>query len=175
MWYWIAATLLIVCNVCGLLSNLLMLPGNWIMLACLTVFVLVAPGDQGPDGTAILVVAGLAVVGEVLELVGGSAKASRRGASRRAVVLSLVFSIAGSLAGTFLIPIPIIGSAIGAVAGAAAGAFGGAWLGEAWIGSSPARRTEIGSAAMSGRMLGMLAKMSAGVAIFVFQLFTLWD
>lgn len=175
MWYWIAATLLILCNACGLLSNLLMLPGNWIMLACLTIFVVAVPGDRGPDGTSILIVAGLAVAGEVIEMVTGSAKASRRGASRRAVVLSLLFSIVGSVVGAFVIPIPLIGSAIGAVAGAAAGAFGGAWVGEAWIGSSPAKRTEIGSAAMSGRMLGMLAKISIGAAIFVFQIITLWN
>jgi hypothetical protein len=170
MGYWIAAGCLILLNAISVLSNLLMLPGNWLMTGTLCVFLLVTDFEQGPGWTIVIVSAGLAAVGEILELVLGSAKAARKGASRRAVVLSLVFSIAGSLAGTMLIPIPIVGSAIGAVLGAAAGAFGGAWLGEASIGTEVTKRNEISSAAMTGRLIGMLAKLVIGVAIFVVQL-----
>lgn len=173
MWYWTAAVILVVFNGCSVLANLVMLPGNWMMLAGLIVFVVVTPGSRGPDGMSIVVVAAMVIIAEVIEMVSGSARAARRGASRRAVVLSLVLSIVGSIAGAFLIPIPVIGSAIGAVAGAAAGAFGGAWLGEAWSGSDSAKRSEIGRAAMSGRMIGLLAKVSIGVAIFVFQIVSL--
>jgi hypothetical protein len=73
-----------------------------------------------------------------------------------------------------VIPIPVIGTAIGAIAGAAVGAFAGAWMGEAWKGTELTLRTEIGTAAMSGRMIGMLAKLSIGAAIFVFQLISLF-
>jgi hypothetical protein len=64
----------------------------------------------------------------------------------------------------------VVGSVIGAILGAAAGAFGGAWLGEAWIGTEMTRRNEIGTAAMSGRLFGMLAKFAIGTAIFAIQL-----
>ncbi|MEJ7591506.1 MAG: hypothetical protein WKF77_08145 [Planctomycetaceae bacterium] len=74
----------------------------------------------------------------------------------------------------FVVPIPIVGSVIGAILGAAIGAFAGAWLGEAWKGTVPALRNEIGTAAMSGRLLGMLAKGVVGVAIFVVQLVSFW-
>ena len=90
------------------------------------------------------------------------------------MVLSLAFSMAGSIAGSFVIPVPVIGTAVGAIAGAAIGAFGGAWVGEAWKGTEIPARTEIGTAAMSGRMIGMLAKLAVGAAIFVVQLISLW-
>ena len=80
----------------------------------------------------------------------------------------------GGIGGAFLIPIPVIGNAIGAVLGAAAGAFLGAWLGELWKGTDPEQRTEIGTAAMTGRMLGMAAKLAMGVAIFAVQLVSLF-
>lgn len=173
MWYCIAATVLVVLNAGSVLANLLMLPGNWIMAACLAIFVAALPFDQGPQWPSVAIVCVMALLGEVIETVTGSAKAAKKGASRRAVLLSFGLSILGSIAGTFLVPIPVVGSAIGAVAGAAAGAFGGAWLGEAWIGSDNRKRTEVGTAAMTGRMIGMLAKLSVGVAIFVYQVIML--
>lgn len=173
MWYWVAAGILLILNACSVLANLLMLPGNWIMVGCLGLFVLALPFDRGPQWPSIAVVAVMAGLGEVIEMFTGSAQAAKKGASRRAILLSFALSIVGSIAGAFLLPIPLIGSAAGAIAGAAAGAFGGAWLGEAWIGSATKKRNEVGTAAMTGRMIGMLAKLSVGVAIFVYQVFVL--
>ena len=104
----------------------------------------------------------------------GSAKAAQKGASRRALAISMGLSFVCSIAGTFVVPIPVVGSLIGAILGAAIGAFAGAWLGEAWKGTDHALRTEIGTAAMFGRLLGMLAKGVVGVAIFVVQLVSFW-
>jgi len=169
-WYWMAALILVLVNACCVAANLLMLPGNWIMLGTLCIFVIVQGTAVGPDWTTVLVVLGLAVAGEVLETISGAARASQVGASRRAMLMSLLLSMAGALAGALLIPIPVVGSALGAVAGAASGAFAGAWLGESWKGTVPEKRTEISTAAMTGRMIGMIAKFSIGVAIFAFQL-----
>ncbi|MEZ6124318.1 MAG: DUF456 domain-containing protein [Planctomycetaceae bacterium] len=174
MLYWGAAILLVIANAACLAANLLMLPGNWLMVGSLCLFLLAAGTSTGPDWSTLLIVIGLAIVGELLELLAGSAAASQKGASRRALTLSVAGSMVCSIAGTFLIPVPVIGNAIGAVVGAAAGAYAGAWLGEAWIGSEPDKRKEIGKAAMTGRMAGMLAKLAIGAAIFVFQLVSLW-
>ncbi|MCA9047746.1 MAG: DUF456 domain-containing protein [Planctomycetaceae bacterium] len=174
MVYGTAAAILIVVNVIALSANLVMLPGNWIMVGALSLFLVATGATTGPDWTTLLIALILAVVGEALETFAGSATASRKGASRRAMILSLVVSIIGSIVGAFVIPIPVIGSAVGAVAGAAAGAFSGAWLGEAWKGTDPSLRKEIGKAAMTGRMVGMLAKLAIGVAIFVVQLASFW-
>lgn len=173
--YILAAVLLILLNAGCVVANLLMLPGNWLMVLTLCVFLLcVGSATGGPDWTTLLIVVALAAVGEALEMFVGSAKAAKKGASRRAMVLSLIASMAGSIAGSFLIPIPVVGAAIGAVAGAATGAFGGAWLGEAWKGTEVEQRNEIGTAAMQGRMLGMLGKLSVGAAIFVLQFVSLF-
>jgi len=173
--YWIAATILLCLNALSLVANLFLLPGNWFMVGTLCLFILgVGSGSGGPDWTTVLVVVGLAVLGEVLEMFTGTAVASKKGASRRAMILSLVVSFIGAIAGSFVIPIPVIGGAIGAIAGAAVGAFSGAWLGEAWKGSEAGQRTEIGKAAMGGRMIGMLAKVGVGAAIFILQLISLW-
>lgn len=168
-WYWTAAALLLITNSCCLLANLLMLPGNWMMVAFLALFVSVTSAPHAPGWSAVFACAAMAAGGEVLEMITGSAQASRYGASRRAMLLSLLISIVGSVAGAVLVPVPIVGSAVGAVLGAALGAFAGAWLGETWKGSDAEKKTAVGMAAMTGRMIGMLAKLSVGIAIFVFQ------
>lgn len=175
MTYWTAAVILILLNACSVASNLLLLPGNWIMVGSLCLFLLAA-GDPagGPDWTTLLIVAGMAVIGELIELLAGSASAAKAGATRRSMVLSLLGSFVLSIAGTFVIPIPVIGTVLGAVAGAGAGAFLGAWLGEAWAGRDRDQRHQIGKAAMQGRLVGMTIKITIGAAIFVVQLISLW-
>jgi len=175
MTYWTAAAILIVLNAGGVASNLFLLPGNWIMVATLCLFLLIAGhASAGPDWSTLLIVAGMATVGELIELLAGSATAARAGATRRAMTLSLIGSFVLSIVGTFMIPIPVIGTVAGAVAGAAIGAFGGAWLGEAWAGTAKEERNQIGRAAVVGRLMGMSIKIVIGAAIFVVQLVSLW-
>ncbi len=168
--FWGVACLLIISNATAVVLNLFMLPGNWLMVGTVTLYAAFSSYGRGPGWGIVAVSASLAVLGEILETVMGSAKAARQGASRRAMLLSLVVSMAGSFLGTFLIPIPIAGTIIGAIAGAAGGAFLGAWLGEAWKGTSMERRTAIGTAALTGRMIGMAAKLMIGIVIFAIQL-----
>jgi len=174
MTYWLWVSLLIALNSAAVLSNLFLLPGNWVMTGMLGIFLLASDFGHGPTWIVVGICVALAGVGELLELAMGSAKAAKKGASRRAMLISVGLSFVCSIAGTFVIPIPIVGGVIGAILGAAAGAFAGAWLGEAWKGTEPALRTEIGNAAMIGRLLGMFAKGIVGVAIFVVQLVSFW-
>ena len=174
MSYWLSVSFLIALNAVALLSNLFLLPGNWVMTGLLCIFLLASDFGHGPTWIIVAICVALAGLGEVLELAMGSAKAAKKGASRRAMLISMGMSFVCSIAGTFLIPIPVVGSVVGAILGAALGAFAGAWLGEAWKGTEPALRSEIGTAAMSGRLLGMLAKGVVGVTIFVVQLVSFW-
>lgn len=174
MWYWTAVTILMLTNLASLLGSLLLLPGNWVMVTALAGFVWLFPEPEGPNWTTVLVAAALAGLAELVEMVSGSMAASGKGASRRAVLLSFVLSLAGSVAGAIVVPIPVVGSAAGAIGGAAMGAFTGAWLGEVWVGSDARKRQQVGTAAMIGRMLGMLAKISMGVAILVLEIVQLW-
>lgn len=174
MSYWLWVSLLIALNSAGLVSNLFLLPGNWFMTGLLGIFLLASDFGHGPTWVVFGICVVLAGMGEILELAMGSAKAAKKGASRRAMLISMGLSFVCSIAGTFVIPIPIVGGVIGAILGAAVGAFAGAWLGEAWKGTEPALRNEIGNAAMIGRLLGMFAKGIVGVAIFVVQLVSFW-
>jgi len=174
MTYWTAALILVLLNAGCVMLNLLLLPGNWLMLVTLCLFLLVA-GDPagGPDWTTLLICVGLAVTAEIIELLAGSATAAKAGGTRRAMLLSLATSFVCSIAGTFL-PVPVIGTVLGAIAGAAVGAFAGAWLGEAWAGRDAETRNQVGKAAMVGRLLGMTIKGIIGATIFVVQLVSLW-
>ena len=174
MSYWLWVSLLVALNSSALVSNLFLLPGNWFMTGTLAIFLLASDYGRGPTWIVVGICVLLAGLGELLELAMGSAKAAKKGASRRAMLLSMGLSFVCSIAGTFVLPIPIVGGVVGAILGAALGAFAGAWLGEAWKGTEPSLRAEIGNAAMIGRLLGMFAKGIVGVAIFVVQLVSFW-
>lgn len=170
MWWWLAFVLLQLLQMLGLSASLVMLPGNWLMVLALAGWVWFAGGVSGPGWWAVVIAGVLAVLGEVLETLLGSAAASRRGATRRAMLLSVLFSMVGSVVGSVLLPIPVVGGVIGAILGAAGGAFWGAWLGEAWAGKGHEQRAQIGAAAMKGRLVGMAAKLGVGLLIFCLQL-----
>lgn len=167
--WWLAFAFLQLLQLLGLAASLVMLPGNWLMVLAVATWVW-AGCAGGPGWWSVGLCVLLALLGEVLETLLGSAAASRHGATRRALLLSLLLSMLGGVAGTGLIPIPILGSVLGAVIGAAAGAFGGAWLGEAWAGTGRTKRVQIGRAAMQGRLIGMAAKLLTGLLIFAWQL-----
>ncbi|MEY4187831.1 MAG: hypothetical protein RIT02_2865 [Planctomycetota bacterium] len=167
--WWLAFAVLQLLQMLGLAASLVMLPGNWLMVLALGVWVWLSGGVSGPGWWLVGVAFVLAVLGEVLETVLGSAVAGRRGATRRAMLMSLLLSMVGSLVGTLVVPIPVVGSVIGAILGAAGGAFAGAWLGEAWAGTERVKRVRIGTAAMQGRLLGMAAKLAVGLVIFCLQ------
>lgn len=174
MIYWVAGAILTVANAFCVIANLFLLPGNWIMVGTLSVFLLLAGTTDGPDAWTLLVVLILAGLGELVEFFSGSVVAAREGASRRALFLSLIGSFVCSVAGTLVVAIPLVGTLVGALTGAALGAFLGAWIGEAWKGSTPGERIAVSRAAMHGRVLGMVGKLAIGAAIFVFQLLSLW-
>jgi uncharacterized protein YqgC (DUF456 family) len=116
--------------------------------------------------TVVGVVAGLAVLGEIVEFLAGMAGAAKVGASRRASGLALLGSIVGGFAGLFVgLPIPVAGPAVGAVLFSGLGAFAGAWVGEAWKGRSPELRAAAGRGAFIGTILGTMAKVVIGLVI----------
>ncbi len=175
--YYLWATLLLLVNLTAWASTLLTLPGNWVILAATAVFAFFYPADSFPadDGhgltwALVAVIAGLAVLGEVIEFAAGAAGAAKQGASRRAVLLALVGTVFGSLLGAVFgsfIPIPLIGTMIGAIGGGAGGAFVGAYLGEWWMGKTSEERLTVSTAAMVGRLLGTFGKLAIGAVMLV--------
>jgi uncharacterized protein YqgC (DUF456 family) len=168
--YYLLATLLITAGVCAWLTNLLTLPGNWIVLAFALLFAWLVPldGSRGVSWLVIAILAALAIVGEIIEFAASAWGAAKRGASRRAAVLSVLGAIIGSIAGaTAGLPLPLIGPIVGAVLGGAVGAFAGAYLGETWKGRTHGESVLAGRGAFSGRLWGMIGKVAVGAVMLV--------
>jgi len=148
-------------------TNFVALPGNWFIVGLAALFAWALPESAGELGwQAVGVLAGLALLGEVLEFVAGAAGAANQGASRRAVALALVGTVAGSIAGAVIgLPIPVIGPLLGALAGGAAGAYAGAYLGETWKGRDHATRASVSRGALIGRLLGTAGKLVVGIVM----------
>jgi uncharacterized protein YqgC (DUF456 family) len=166
--YYFYAILLVVGCVIAWLLNLVTLPGNWIMVGAASLFVWLVPveGGRGVTWNTVIVIAVLAVLGEVIEFAAGAAGAAKQGASRRAIALSMVGAIAGSILGLSVgVPIPIVGSLVMAIFGGAAGAFAGAYLGEAWKGRDEPARAAAGRGAFFGRIWGTVGKIAVGAII----------
>ncbi|MFO0915827.1 MAG: DUF456 family protein [Pirellulales bacterium] len=176
--YYVLATVLALVNFAGAALNLLALPGNWLVLGCSIVFAVLVRTDSGPSMSwQVLALLGvLALVGEGLEMLAGTAGAAKQGASRRSLVLSVVGSVVGSIAGAVIgIPVPVIGSAIAALLGGALGAFLGGLIGEDWKGRDFGQSWSVGQAAFWGRIWGTVGKTIVGLVMAVIATAdTLW-
>jgi uncharacterized protein len=148
--------------------NLLGLPGNWLIVAATILYAWLtsAPDSGGMRWTAVAIVAGLAVFGEIVEIGAGAAGVKRVGGSRRGTVLALGGSVIGAMTGLFVgVPIPVVGSVVAALLFAGLGALLGAMLGELSAGRSLTASWTVARAAFWGRLLGTLAKTLIGTVI----------
>jgi uncharacterized protein len=173
--YYLWAILLVLACCVAWLATLVTLPGNWIIvgLAALFAWLLPIADGRGIAWKTVAVLAGLAVVGEIVEFVASAAGAAKQGASKRGVALSMIGAVIGSILGlTVGLPIPILGSFVMALLGGAAGAFFGAYLGEAWKGRAHEERVAAGRGAFSGRIWGTVGKLAVGAIMLVM---VTWD
>jgi uncharacterized protein YqgC (DUF456 family) len=168
---WLALLVGVLVALLGVASVFLVLvglPGTWLLLGLVLLIELIdgwwLVGEPAVTFAWWLLIAclGLAVVGEVLELVAGALGAKRGGASRRGMVFAAVGGIVGGIAGA------PFGLVLGAFAGAVIGTFAGAVVGE--LGNP---NTALGdtlrpaTAASIGRILGTLVKLPIAIAVAV--------
>jgi len=156
--------------------NLLALPGNWVSIGAIAIYVWLGP-DDGRAAIGISVLVGaflLALLGEAIELIAAAMGAKRAGASRRSTLFALIGSFIGAIVGAIVgIPIPAFGSILAAILFGGAGATVGAMYGE-WSDGRPWRESwAVGHAAFWGRTFGMLGKLAAGVAIVLLVILAL--
>jgi uncharacterized protein YqgC (DUF456 family) len=180
-WLFAVAWIALCCaNIASWTSNLLSLPGNWLILLFSGLFAFFYPeplfiepsttltNPQGIGVAGIAILVALALVGELVEFVASAAMAGKRGASRRAMALAVLGTMIGSILGAlFAAPIPLLGPIFGALAGGAAGAFLGAILGELWKGKSLDEGIHVGKGALLGRLLGTTGKLCVGAIMIV--------
>jgi uncharacterized protein len=155
--------LVVAASVVGLLLIPFGLPGLWVIVLAilgygwLTDFRTVSVG-------LILLVMGLALIGEVVEAWLGFRMARRYGGSSRAGWGALIGGLAGAVIG---VPVPFIGSVIGG--------FVGAFVGAALFEYTRARHSEgavmAGWGAVLGRAAAAAVKMGLGVVIAVIGVF----
>lgn len=172
--YYVWFTLLVLLCSASWCATLMALPGNWGIVVCGAVFAWLVP-DSGLRWIVVGVAVAFGVVGEIVEVAAGAAGAAKLGAKRRSMILSMLATIVGSIAGSFMVPIPIVGTVIGALAGGALGAYLGAYGGELSAGTDVETSNKIGRAAMKGRILGTLAKLLIGGAMFLLIVVDAWS
>jgi uncharacterized protein YqgC (DUF456 family) len=166
--YYTLAVLLVTGGFLCWLSNLLSLPGNWVLLGLVALFAFLVPetNGRGVSWAGVGVLLALAVVGEAIEFAAGAAGAAKEGASKRSIFLSLVGAIVGSVMGaTAGIPVPVLGSMVGALLGGSLGAFAGAYAGEVWKERPHAAGVAVGKAAFLGRLWGTVGKFAVGAVM----------
>ncbi len=149
---YVAAVIVMLVSVLGVAATLVTLPGVWVILATAVLCELWYPGMF--SWWTLGVCAGLAVAGEIIELVASAVGASRAGGSRTGAAGAVVGTLIGAVAGTF-VPVPILGT----IAGAALGAGAGALVAERFIkkrGLEHSARIAAGAAA--GRLVAVVVK-----------------
>lgn len=155
----------------GVLLTVVRLPGTWLIVAAAGLYQWLAV-DEGSGWIILAILVGLAVVGEVGELLASVVTSKKAGASSQAAWGGLV----GGFAGMFLfsLPLPVVGTFAGAVIGCFAGALIVEWRVRGKLGQG----AKVGVFSAIGFVLGAVFKlavamMMAGLlitsAVFSFQ------
>ncbi len=164
-----AVALLLLVNAAGVVLTALQLPGNWLIVLATALFAWAYWGPAEPPDARLIgwyplvILLGLALLGELLEFLAGALGTRSGGGSKRAALVSIPASIAGALLGSFLIPVPIVGTLVGAALGAAAGAF----LGDKWAGRPWSHAFKGATGAAVGRLTGTVLKLIIAAALFL--------
>ena len=176
--YYAAGIALIVASVAAWIGSFYKWPGKWIIVVLSAVSAYFLPEKNGTLGitwTTVAVLAGVALVGELIEYFSGRSSGNTGGVHRRSLVITMVGGISGALIGSALtLPIPIIGNSLSLLVGTLAGVAGGAYFGEVLYSERKGvSRLSIHKSLVT-RLLGTVGKLVAGltmVAILTSALF----
>lgn len=139
------------------------LPGNWLIVISAWAFELWRPEAIFSTPTLVFITI-LALLGEIIEFIGGMGGAKKAGAGLRGTLGALFGAITGAILGTVLLPIPIVGT----FAGACIGAGIGTWSMELTREDvHPGRAAKMGVGAGIGVLIGTGTKIVIGAFICV--------
>ncbi len=156
----LAAIIVILTSLVGIVLTLLTLPGTWFMLVAAMLVWWWRPDMYEPWTIGVAGV--LALLGEALEFVSSAAGSAKAGGSRRGAVGSIAGAIAGAILGTPFLP------PIGTIAGGVLGAGAGAVLAERlWAKRTWAEAARSGQGAAVGRLAATILKTGVAVGIGV--------
>lgn len=145
-----------------LATILLGLPGTWMVLGTAALCEWLTDA-QLFDRYTLAVALGLALCGELWELLAGATGAKRAGGSRASAFGAFAGGIVGAIVGTFTIPVPLVGT----LAGGGIGAFVVATLVEESRGRETREAVRIGRAAGIGHVFGLLGKLALGTGVWI--------
>ena len=143
------------------------LPGTWVMVAAAVGFNVLTGGER-IGVVSLVIVAAMAVAGEVLEFSLSGRYTRKYGGSRRGGWGAIVGGVVGAIVG---VPVPIVGSMVGAFVGA----FVGALIAEYSREANAAAATRVATGALIGRVVAAALKVAIGVAMAVWILFAAWS
>jgi len=143
------------------------LPGGWIALAAISLYAF-ATRFATVGWRMLLVMAGIAIIGEIVESLLGIVYVAHKGATKWGVLGAFAGGIAGAILGTAIVPL------IGSIIFSFAGAFGGAVLGEYLYYRSLDRALRTGFFAFIGKLAAMFAKFALGLMILGLFIYRSW-
>ena len=147
--------------------NMLSLPANWITLVLVVIWKYTHPALDITWGFVTLL-AGFALVGEVLEFMGQAYGAKKFGASNKGNLGGILGAIAGAILGAPLF------FGLGALFGALAGAFAGCLLFELLHDRSWEESVRASWGAFYGKAFGMAVKMGLGIGMVFLSIPRIW-
>lgn len=154
---YLAATIVILMSLVGVVLTVLTLPGAWAALLAAIACKLWQP--ELMEWSTIGAAAGVALLAEIIEFLASAAGASKAGGSKRGALGAVIGSLLGAILGApFLL---FVGAIIGAVIGAGLGAIIAerGLVGRTWTDS-----VKIGKGAAVGRFWATIVKVAlAGV------------
>jgi len=139
----------------SLLLNALGLPGNWFLLVLAAGYAWISHFERVGWRT-LAVLAGLALLAELLETVVGVAWVAKKGATRRASFGAFAGGLLGAVLSAEVVP------PIGPMLGALAGTFAGAYLLELSADKKQDAALRAGRAALIGRAVAVAIKSLCG-------------
>lgn len=143
------------------------LPGGWIALAAISLYAF-ATRFTTVGWQMILVMAGIAIVGEIAESLLGLVYVARKGATKWGVLGAFAGGMAGAIFGTAIVPLA------GSIIFGLAGAFGGAVLCEYLYYRSLDKALRTGFFAFIGKLAAMFVKFALGLLIIGLFIYRSW-
>ena len=153
-WYLLWSLLLVTASLLVYLG----LGGNFVLAGLALIHALVT-GFDPISWQLVLVLVGIALVGEGVEFIVGTFYPAKQGATKAGVVGAFIGGLLGAGLGNSVVPV------IGAVLGSFVGAFGGAVLGEYQRNQRLEPSLRIGGHAFLGRMIAIFFKHALGLVM----------
>ncbi len=137
------------------------LPGNWLIVITTSLFAWWRWQDGVFSPCTLIVIAILALIGELVEFFAAAGGAKKAGATLLASVAAIIGALVGAVIGTFVLPL------LGTIIGACLGAGLTATIVEMATGKTPDASIRSGVGASVGHLFGSTAKLAIGVIIWL--------